>query len=684
VPVSGRAKGLPPANLTVVAALEALRSVPREVPLVAFGQSPFWDEPMKAIVAAAADRPVIAGIHDLDYFSRLRALLPGPEWQIVSRNDGSLRDAWVAAGELSVPFGTEEGVTRQALTEAGVRLQSLLPDDPRRRLVALDRATATWGWRGIVHNVAQPAVVCDVPAGKAAPMLRELLDWGFRETARLMGTASIRAAVRECRRELLGWLDDILADPSNASLADLHMEILRRLYRRLLGSLPEHVTFTTTRDYFRFTPETATRPRFGLLARFLDPDTASVVRRAYDEAIADTPTVTLRSLGPHATPFDVYAPGRGRGTLHLAADEVRIGFPKPVTLAWPAGRRDLPALARELKGRLGPDISVVGKAVVLPLMFCGEAIMLLTETASAYMPRTHRMLSALAGAGLAPDLHPILRVRLRTWDSLRACSLEIRLPPHLARAFRRKSVDSEGFSRRWKRVVRTQRTRLRRLARILGPCEFIEYLGEAEHETWFRRLEACQRANAVLLEVQRTLDALRRRAADLRVREDALADEISAIERRRGDLNRQLIRPLKRRLASLADDARADERKSLEAEYQRAVKEGQALLSALAAKREERRRCTAERRALGRRIRAAERGRKASAARQLLRRVFRQGERARLRLARDALLTVNGLHRGDARPSAWWTLALDPSGAWFERIRRTTRCRLEQLGEEGS
>ena len=93
---------------------------------------------------------------------------------------------------------------------------------------------------------------------------------------------------------------------------------------------------------------------------------------------------------------------------------------------------------------------------------------------------------------------------------------------------------------------------------------------------------------------------------------------------------------------------------------------------------------TAERKGLGREIRAAEQGAQAQAARRTLRQVNRMGRKARLTLARRAVLTIEGLCGGNARPSAWWMEAVDPSGGWFDRIRRSARYRLERLdGEEG-
>jgi hypothetical protein len=167
----------------------------------------------------------------------------------------------------------------------------------------------------------------------------------------------------------------------------------------------------------------------------------------------------------------------------------------------------------------------------------------------------------------------------------------------------------------------------------------------------------------------------------VREREDSAADEIKMLETRRGAMSREKIRPLKRKLADLPADAPAAERASLGAEYAEAERAGGALLLSLEAKRKEILRLREKRGEIMRRLRAVERGRRAAAARRLLLGVERAAEKARLQLARNALLATEGLPRADLRPSAWWFPALDPSGRWFERVRRTATFRLEALVE---
>ena len=172
---------------------------------------------------------------------------------------------------------------------------------------------------------------------------------------------------------------------------------------------------------------------------------------------------------------------------------------------------------------------------------------------------------------------------------------------------------------------------------------------------------------------------MRHRAMKLRTTEDALLGELKTLEEGRGKLNRMRLRPLKRKLKRPSGCLGAGEQAQLLKAYEEAVEEGRALLGALEAKREERRRVVEERKAVGKKIRATEHSAKAQAARESLRSVNRMGRKARLALARRAILTAEGLCHGNARPSAWWMSAVDPSGGWFERIRRSARYRLESL-----
>jgi hypothetical protein len=393
----------------------------------------------------------------------------------------------------------------------------------------------------------------------------------------------------------------------------------------------------------------------------------------------------LAESGEGALPFDVYAPGRGRGTLRVGPAFVAVDFHESVQ--WPVAEpvRDVRALAALLEDALGGGVALLGKALVLPAMLSAEFVMIFNETGSAYLPRTQQMLAAMRESGIRVRVNPLLRMRLRTWDSLAVCGAALRLPEHLAQAFGlpagagKPALDCGEFSRYWRSAVQSQQRLLRELKGVRGACDLVRYLGHDQHDIWFRRLRQCAQANALLLTVQRRADALRHKALDLRAREDGAAAEIRMIETRRGAMNREKIRPLKRKLADLPADAPAGDRARLGAEYAEAEREGGALLLSLETKQRELRRLREKRSEITRRLRALERGRKTASARRLLLNVERAAEKARLELARNALLASEGLPHADLRPSAWWFPGLDPTGRWFDRARRTAAFRLEPL-----
>ena len=86
-------------------------------------------------------------------------------------------------------------------------------------------------------------------------------------------------------------------------------------------------------------------------------------------------------------------------------------------------------------------------------MLSAEFVMIFNETGSAYLPRTQQMLAAMRESGVRVRANPLLRMRLRTWDSLSVCGAALRLPEHLAQAFGKPALDCREFSRRWRSAV---------------------------------------------------------------------------------------------------------------------------------------------------------------------------------------------------------------------------------------
>jgi hypothetical protein len=111
------------------------------IPLLALGQTVFWDELLKSMIAAAAqkhapDLRLVAGAHDTDYFSKLPDSAHATETRISGfslqpRDDHRTSQMWAAVAETSAVLGTEYPVTRAELRSApACRCASLQREHP--------------------------------------------------------------------------------------------------------------------------------------------------------------------------------------------------------------------------------------------------------------------------------------------------------------------------------------------------------------------------------------------------------------------------------------------------------------------------------------------------------------------------------------------------------------------------
>jgi hypothetical protein len=547
-------------------------------------------------------------------------------------------------------------------------------------LEGLDRATSAWGWRCVVRG-GEPVVVRDVPVEEVLGPLRELLDWGVEESASCLHGREAQDRAREFGRRLARRVRETAADPDVLSLSDLFLRLASWLWDAdalRSGAPPAQprpgVVFTRLSDLFRLDRATARRPRFRLLDLFLDPATAEAARRAYDTAVEGAPGYALEEFGTGAIPFDLYVPGRGRGTL-FRLDGHLVAHTNPRTVI----ETDRPVctsacLARRLEEQVAPGAVVVGKAVALAAMLVSEFVFVLNETGSAYLPRTARLIRGLRREGLDFPAKPVLRVRYRAWDALRAVNVRFRLPDHLAQAFGARCVTGREFARRWRCAVRDQERLLHRLRSLRGPADILSFLSLSRQDVWYDRLREYNSAQERLLKVQREVSGMKRRVQDLRDQEDMLLAEQQDMEERAGRLNRGALRPARRRL-----DVETHAAERLAHEVDRLRKEHAQMVDRIGRCRAERDKVRAERRDLTQKFRRLEGGEEAREARRVMARVERAAERERLDLARRAILTAEGLPHADLRPSAWWFPLVDPSGAWFGEVRRTAQFRLERL-----
>ncbi|MCC6446093.1 MAG: hypothetical protein IT210_21905 [Armatimonadetes bacterium] len=667
--------------------LEELRSRYPGVGLVACGQTVFWDEPVKAVLSYLLDgrdpgRRIHLYVHDTDYFAKTTVKEAGDcTYPILPHNDGSTRDLWVAAGELSQLFGSETIPSRDLLTAHGVRLEKAVKGYPQGKETFIDDITEAWGWRGIAYNGSRKATSHQVRLADVLPSLTEILRWGFEGTARTLARPEAEAKARETADELLRWVGDFAARYPQATLSCLYEHLFPRFFSALPGFAARNIEVSSSMKVFRFNRQTSCLPRFKIIDYFLNPVTRPMACAAYDHAVRGTEMYTLDRFGPGAIPFDLVIPGRGRGTLHVTRTHVTVDTDPATSIPLKAPVDSAAALASVLEEARGPEVTLVGKAVSFISMMTGEYIMLLSEGGSPYVFRTQKMLARMVEDGIGVDLYPILRLHYHTWDSLASVDTTFRLPEHLASSFGQETVEAAEFAGRWHAVIEEQHRLLNTLESITSPRELMTFLHRQDEEQWKHRLTEYIATHDRVLEIDRQAETMKAEIARLRALEDELKARVSALELEKGSHYREHIKPLRQRLWELSQEG---------------VGEGEEVdrLKAGVASHEERRagydRQVAECREAIRKVhqdweetrkayQALDKSPETIQAEKHLAALESEAEIARARLIRDAVLTSRGLVHTNHRPTAWWFLMVDPSRGWFRRVAETTELYLEPV-----
>lgn len=606
-----------------------------EVPLLALGQTVFWDELLKSMIVAAARRHaprlrMTAGVHDTDYFSKLaEAGMTDGGFSLQPRDDDRTRQMWAAVAETSAVLGSEHAVTRAQLRAAGLPLRQLAREHPDGPRSFYREATVAWGWRGVANHSAGRMVACDISARQISETVRELMAWAMQRSEEVLLDDRSHVACTT----LLELLNTLCAscnlDTDDLTLTDLYICLLEGYYRFLAGELPETATITASTSLFRFTCETIDAPRFDIVDVFLDPTTRQMAADAYDRVVAHSGIYRLHQFGENTIPFDIVVCGRGRGTIHVSGERALFDMPEgPVEGVTSGEITDRQGLLAAIADAFNCDALLVGKAIVLPLMLSREYSMVLLENASVYVPQTHRLVRLLRRCGVELDFNPILRLHFETWDCMQVAEADLQLPGHLARFFDDDCMNARVFSEQWRGAVAYARALIERLGAARAPAEIAVLLEEAGEEieelsrqhreiAQERRRSGeqierlCERTQALWLEMKQLL-----READAR-HEAPPDDELARIRKERHSLIGEIVK-----LTS------SDEHEHLQESYRQIVLE----------------------------IR-----------------------RRKLQLVADAHRTV-GLEDSNYRPPWWWFFAVDPTGAWLRQLAENASMRFEPLG----
>lgn len=640
--------------------LEELERVAPDAPLLALGQTVFWDEPMKAglalrLKALGSSRRLVAGSHDTDYFAKL----PGEKgrksrFRAVPHNDTTTKGLWSAAGEFSALFGGETVVTRETMAAAGTRLARIDRDRPG----FLDEATEAFGWRGVVANDERVPIVSELPIKYALPELKATLDWALRETTNcLSGEAKDRG---EERADDLRKLICDVAEERQGSVGAYYERLLPALYSFAAGEEVD-VDTTSTTTLLKFNRETCGLPRFQLLNLFIDPKTKAQAKAAYDESVAHGPGMfPLGRFGTGAVPFDLVIPGHGRGTLRIGNRGAVIMTPTPQFLRFDEPLSGVAELADLIEAKFGPDCTVVGKAVTLIGMLASEFVFAFHEGASSYVKVSRAMHERLREQlGIPLALFPILRIRYATWDALRPVQTWLRLPSVLQRAFGTEELPARSFAERWVEVGSEQEALLAELAKCPRSNCLIKMLNRRLGGAW-------QRLSDEYLRLQTDLETLEGESKSLARERDAAYTHLR--ECRRGRVQAEIAKGEHWRACLFEKEPTPEAL----AERDRLTGMVEASIHAMAQAEVELRHVRSRQSQLVGDPRVLN-------ARARRREIELEAELKRARLVREAVVSSKGLRAAERRPSAWWMPVVSTDGAWFRETIRTAQAWLEPL-----
>ncbi|HEY0866901.1 MAG TPA: hypothetical protein VGE01_05975, partial [Fimbriimonas sp.] len=465
--------------------LEELERIAPGAPLLALGQTVFWDEPMKAGLALSAkrmgfSRRLLAGVHDTDYFAKLPSGRRQPgRYRAFPHNDSSTRGLWSAAGEFSFLFGSETVVSRELLMNAGLRVSRLQKERPN----FLDEATEAWGWRGIVSLDEHAPVTAEVPLQHLFRELMDTLDWALDKSTESLAESSREHALAAAD-ELRSAVCEASEEPG-LTVSGFYRKILPFAYS-FAASLPVDIDTTATTELLRFNTATCRLPRFEIVGLFVDPGTRRAAKEAYDEAISHSSGLyELSRFGTGAIPFDLYIPGIGRGTIRLGTKGAVVMCHQPQFLTFREPIATIEDFARAVEAKFGTECVLVGKAVSLIGQLSTEHVFVFHEGASSYVKYSRRFHQLLRErVGWQRTLYPILRARYETWDAMSVCCSWLRLPGPLDAAFGTEEMCAPSFAGRWQQVAEEQEGLLRELGALRRPVDLIHFLDKTQGGQW--------------------------------------------------------------------------------------------------------------------------------------------------------------------------------------------------------
>lgn len=647
-------------TLTLAEALAELDRQAAHAPLLALGQTVFWDEPMKAGVALAAakgnlPRKLVAGIHDTDYFAKLPSgAHQKGQFKAFPHNDTSTRGLWSAAAEFSALFGSETVVTREALNAAGLRLEKILRGRPN----LLDQATEAWGWRGIVSLDEDAPVTSEVPIKELYPELKATLDWAIDLSLNSVCETE-KMVAHERADHLRAIAQDVYDTNPDGTLADYYKALLPKIYSFVAAEKVE-IEETKTTELLKFNRQTCSQPRFDLVNLFVSPESFEDARNSYNESIRGSEIYGLDRFGTGAIPFDLVIPGKGRGTLRIGSRAVIINTHEPQFISLARPIRHVQDLADAISKKFGDECVLIGKAVTLIGMLAREFVFVFHEGASSYVKYSRKLHQSLEARGHGLKMNPILRVRLEVWDALHECNTWLRLPEPFQGPFGTDDLAAPSFASRWREVAADQAELLDKLSRLRRPLDLIRFLEERTGGSWKCLAKEYGALHDKMEQVEQEI-------SDIKNRRRACYNELRDLKKARVVAERAMGEHFRANL--FGKDPTPEHSKERE-ELGHKV---ESIIHAITAKRKEIRALLKEESDF---VRAPN----VQHVHERRRGIELEAELKRLKLIREAVITSKGLAKASHRPSAWWFPILCPDGGWFRASIEGAQCYLEPVG----
>ncbi len=628
------------------------------VPFLALGQTVFWDEPMKAGVVIRSkqlglSRPFIAGVHDTDYFAKFHRKLNERGYKALTHNDTTTKGLWSAAGEFSTLFGSETVITREKLLAYGAKVSRIEAERPGY----LDEMTEAWGWKGVVSLEPHQDTIADKQLSPLFFELNTTFRWAVDTSLNTVAGPHF-ADTKISAQELLSIVCDTVDEPGSGDLAGYYQNLLPKFYDHVAQ---ENLSIQTTRttELLRFTKETCRLPRFKILDLFLNPETSERARTAYDASVSGSEIYTLDRFGVGAVPFDVYIPGRGRGTLRIGERGIVIMTPNPMALSYEVKPKSTEELAQLIENKFGDQCSIIGKAVSLIGMLASEFVFVFHHGASSYVHRSRNFHQQLIKHGLPIHANPILRVKLDPWKALESCCAWFKLPEPLQRPFGVEELSSCSLAARQKVVAEDQRKILEELKTLSRPLELIRFLDHKLGGQW-----NCLASQYESL--HRDLEQIREQVQKVKIKKTDLIAAIKTENARRDQIQKELGIHWRERIFENSPSKEDElERKRLQREFEASLDKTRSLRRQWTDLQNEQLTIVSNESATnGKRLRHN---------------IAFEAELYRMKLIREAIIASEGMEKAGYRPSAWWFSLVCPNATWFRATSQQAHYELEPL-----